>query len=140
MYRPLLKPTGNIMALINCPECKTSVSDQARACPSCGYPIASANNNYETATTPPQVVSVSKSRGTYIILGILFGAFGFHDFYAGYNVKGAIKLGLFVVAFLLDAMTGFYSKFFLIIATINWLWALGSICTNKAEVSGKFMT
>ncbi len=27
------------MALINCPECKNSVSDQARACPNCGCPI-----------------------------------------------------------------------------------------------------
>ena len=27
------------MALITCPECKHSVSDQAPACPSCGYPI-----------------------------------------------------------------------------------------------------
>jgi uncharacterized membrane protein YdbT with pleckstrin-like domain len=28
------------MALINCPECGKQVSTEARACPSCGYPIA----------------------------------------------------------------------------------------------------
>lgn len=27
------------MALISCPECKTTVSDQASNCPHCGYPI-----------------------------------------------------------------------------------------------------
>jgi hypothetical protein len=27
------------MALITCPECKNFVSDQARTCPRCGYPI-----------------------------------------------------------------------------------------------------
>lgn len=27
------------MALIKCPECKNSVSDQAHSCPTCGYPI-----------------------------------------------------------------------------------------------------
>jgi hypothetical protein len=27
------------MALITCPECKNSVSDQARTCPNCGFPI-----------------------------------------------------------------------------------------------------
>ncbi len=27
------------MALINCPECHKSVSDQARSCPNCGRPI-----------------------------------------------------------------------------------------------------
>ncbi len=28
------------MALMTCPECSHRVSDKARACPSCGYPIA----------------------------------------------------------------------------------------------------
>lgn len=28
------------MALIQCPECKREISDQAVACPQCGYPIA----------------------------------------------------------------------------------------------------
>jgi hypothetical protein len=28
------------MALISCPECSHRVSDQARACPACGFPLA----------------------------------------------------------------------------------------------------
>ena len=28
------------MALINCPECSKSISDQSTACPSCGFPTA----------------------------------------------------------------------------------------------------
>lgn len=31
---------GDIMALIDCPECGTEVSDRAAACPQCAYPIA----------------------------------------------------------------------------------------------------
>lgn len=27
------------MALINCPECRKQVSDQAEKCPNCAYPI-----------------------------------------------------------------------------------------------------
>ena len=27
------------MALLNCPECKERVSDQAEACPHCGFPL-----------------------------------------------------------------------------------------------------
>ncbi len=27
------------MALISCPECRREISDQAHACPGCGYPI-----------------------------------------------------------------------------------------------------
>lgn len=31
------------MALIICPECGKKVSDLAKTCPDCGYPIASMN-------------------------------------------------------------------------------------------------
>lgn len=33
------------MALIRCPECAREVSDQAAACPGCGYPIAAPAQN-----------------------------------------------------------------------------------------------
>lgn len=33
------------MALIYCPECGTQTSDQATACPKCGFPIAKLNFN-----------------------------------------------------------------------------------------------
>ena len=32
------------MALIDCPECKRSISDQAPSCPQCGYPIKGGAN------------------------------------------------------------------------------------------------
>lgn len=32
------------MALIKCPECGREVSDQAKACPSCGYPFDKLQN------------------------------------------------------------------------------------------------
>lgn len=31
------------MALIRCPECKREISDQAAACPECGYPLPGRN-------------------------------------------------------------------------------------------------
>jgi len=34
-----LRQEGCEMPLINCPECRNSVSDQARSCPQCGYLI-----------------------------------------------------------------------------------------------------
>lgn len=33
---------GNAVALIECPDCRNSVSDKAAACPYCGHPIAGA--------------------------------------------------------------------------------------------------
>lgn len=32
------------MALIACPECRKKISDKATTCPSCGFPIGSADN------------------------------------------------------------------------------------------------
>ena len=32
------------MALINCPECGKEVSDKAKACPNCAYPVAQLSN------------------------------------------------------------------------------------------------
>lgn len=32
------------MALIDCPECKRSISDQAPACPQCGFPMKAGAN------------------------------------------------------------------------------------------------
>jgi len=37
----LNKKEAGIMALITCPECGREISDQAAACPHCGYPIGS---------------------------------------------------------------------------------------------------
>ena len=30
---------GNVMALIKCPECSKDVSNKAKICPNCGYPV-----------------------------------------------------------------------------------------------------
>ena len=38
------------MALINCPDCQTEVSDQAAACPRCGHPIARTDTPKVPAT------------------------------------------------------------------------------------------
>lgn len=32
---------GNIVSLIKCPECEREISDKAKYCPSCGYPMNS---------------------------------------------------------------------------------------------------
>jgi hypothetical protein len=40
------------MALINCPECSKSISDQSISCINCGFPIS---NNPTFRTTPPPI-------------------------------------------------------------------------------------
>jgi len=127
------------MALINCPECSTQVSDKAISCPSCGCPISTPAHATQATVASP-VVTLSKNRGTYIILAILFGAFGFHNFYSGHNVSGGIKLGLFLLAFALDAITGFYSAFSLVLLVIFELWALVEAFTVNTDARGNQMS
>jgi len=119
------------MALIECPECKKQVSDQAATCIHCGYPLKVAVVDVMSAHRPinvnmpppleipepaavedvsgPTVITVktAKSRGVYIILGLLFGFLGFHNFYAGYYGRGLAQmllvciLGWFVIGFVI---------------------------------------
>lgn len=99
------------MALIQCPECSTQISDKAVACPSCGLPIPSSgistqsqmeqvpeqSRHYAAPIQTVSVVKTAKSRGTYIILGLFFGLFGIHNFYAGYFGRGAAQLLIFMI-------------------------------------------
>ncbi len=43
---------------------------------------------------PPLV----RNRGIFIILGLVFGLFGFHNFYAGHYKRGAFKIGCLLFA------------------------------------------
>lgn len=36
------------MSLIKCPECHKEISDKAKTCPHCGYPLEQYGNNVET--------------------------------------------------------------------------------------------
>lgn len=86
------------------------------------------------------MVTVSRNRGAYIILGLLFGGVGFHDFYAGYKVRGAIKLGIFLMAFAVDASLRFYTGFALVALALFWLWSLIEIIIVKKDASGSAMS
>ncbi|WP_448950560.1 zinc ribbon domain-containing protein [Labrys neptuniae] len=63
------------MALIPCPACAHTVSEQAFICPSCGHPIAAGGENKQTA-----IRVLGGVAGTYlstaalmqIIVGVVF--------------------------------------------------------------------
>jgi TM2 domain-containing membrane protein YozV len=136
------------MALISCPECSTKVSDRAASCPSCGYPIAQPASSPVWSSELPSgpeasgvtTVAVSKSRGIHIILGLIFGGVGFHNFYSGHYLRGGIKVGLFLVAFFIDALTGFYSAFSIVLLVLFTLWALVEVIVVKDDAAGNAMS
>ena len=73
------------MALINCPECSKTISDQSTACPSCGFPTPSEqidNNNLLASSRQRQ--KNSGCSGATIFLLIIIVAIGYW-FVSSYN-------------------------------------------------------
>ena len=66
-----------------------------------------------------------KSRTVYIVLGILLGHLGIHDFYARYTTNGLIKL-------LATLLVGWL----LIPLFVVWVWAIIDICTVSEDADG----
>lgn len=60
---------------------------------------------------------------TYILLGVLLGAFGGHNFYAGYVKRAVMQL-------LLTLLSCFFG------GIISWIWALVEIFTVRQDSDG----
>jgi TM2 domain-containing membrane protein YozV len=65
----------------------------------------------------------AKNRTNFIVLGVLLGAFGAHNFYAGYNNKAIAQLLLTVLTL------GFASP-------MSWVWAVIDVCTVDRDGNG----
>lgn len=131
------------MALISCPECGAKVSDKAHSCPSCGCPIAAPTVASPTpaALAPAVTVTVTKSRGLYIILGILFGYLGFHNFYSGHYALGAIKLGIIALAIVSSAATGLLFALPLsAVVVLLEIWVVIEVIAVTTDGAGNKMT
>lgn len=79
------------MAIISCPSCGNSVSDQAATCPKCGAsinPSGSVQNQGAFSPANP----IGKSKTTAGVLALLLGGIGVHRFYLGQTVIGLLYL------------------------------------------------
>jgi len=65
----------------------------------------------------------AKNRMTFIILGVLLGAFGAHNFYAGYNKKAAAQLCITTLTLGLAS-------------PMTWVWAVIDVSTVDTDVKG----
>ena len=66
------------MSLINCPDCKSLVSNSAVNCPNCGYPISnlmkdSRNQKIVQNTNESDSIQTKPKNGCTAVLGALFG-------------------------------------------------------------------
>jgi ribosomal protein L7/L12 len=50
------------MALIHCPECRNEISDQASACPKCGYPVKRDGGTNQSDAARVRQVLVEKGK------------------------------------------------------------------------------
>ena len=77
---------------------------------------------------PPGAGAVSpyirrRSRMSYILLGVLLGPFGVHNFYAGYIQRAVVQL-------LLTVLSCFFG------GIISWIWAIVEVCIVKQDDDG----
>jgi TM2 domain-containing membrane protein YozV len=84
---------------------------------------ASATTPTEQGIKDAQVAHQPKNRTTFILLGALLGAFGAHNFYAGYSKKGGIQLAITLLTL------GFGIP-------MSWMWAVIDICTINNDSRG----
>ena len=78
------------MALINCPECSKSISDQSTSCPSCGFPTPSEqmdNNNSLANSRQRQKNSGCSGATIFLIIIIVLIGFWLVSAYDGYTEK-----------------------------------------------------
>jgi TM2 domain-containing membrane protein YozV len=128
------------MALVKCPDCGRDVSTEAPVCPGCGRPMKPVRvsptaspaepPHYGPQYQPaPLVVTTTKSRGTFIALGLFLGCLGIHNFYAGYNGKGAAQLVITIVL-----------GWLVVGLVITGIWALVEVLTVRVDAKGNPMT
>lgn len=115
-------PTVKELALMTCPDCGGEVSKRANACPKCGAPIAAA------ATPAASGIRSRKERWVYIVLGILVGGIGVHNFYAGRVGVGLVQLAIaLVLGWLVFPLLAL------------WAWSLWEVFTVERDGMGLMM-
>lgn len=113
----------------NCPFCGEKVLLVAKKCKHCG-------EFFDPADKSAQQIN----RKTYILLGLLFGNLGVHNFYAKQNGRGAwhllvqILAGIFAANSRADDSFGVLAVFSL----VNMLWVCIDLCMNPKKKPAQF--
>ena len=116
---------------MKCEYCDNPVPNGATRCPSCGATVIQTSSMVieRTPETVPYQNPISvdpylyvdkKSRIVYVILAIVFGEIGVHNFYAGYIGRGIAQLLITVLTFGL-------------LFWVSWFWAIIEICVVRQD-------
>lgn len=107
-------------------EPKMSVAGTQRSRPMGTAHTPRATVLQRTALPVPSPDSIPTARTTYMVLGLCLGAFGMHNFYAGYLLRGTAQLSI-------TCLTLFYG------AVIAWPWAVLEVLFVSADGRGRPM-
>lgn len=106
--------------LIKCADCGKEISKRAAACPHCGGPVTPPTVMGTLAL--PRTAAGTKERWVYIVLGLLLGGIGIHNFYAGRTGVGLVQVA---IALTLGWMV------FPLLAVMAWsLWEVFTVDTD----------
>jgi hypothetical protein len=126
---PMEQPQNSPLApvLKKCPVCQREMSSLAQLCPHCGQP----NND-----APSQ-----RSRFAYMLLGLLFGGSGIHNFYADQYNRGVghIMLSVGVVFALqssLEARSWLGVIVTILMSGVQMVWILSEIIFCEKDGRG----
>lgn len=116
---------------MNCKYCDNPIPAGVDTCPGCGAPVPRQQPQPQ-AQPQPQVVyqqapqqAPAKSRAVYIVLALLLGQLGIHNFYIG-------RIGAGVVQLLITLALAWCGVSFLIVG----IWVLVELFTVKADGNG----
>ena len=93
------------MSLIECPECKRKVSNNAEICPNCGYKLKA--NNYKNQTARRMYIL----NIIFCIFLLIFGLFvAFRVYYSTESVETYLMITLFIFFMFSGLFMLFYNK------------------------------
>lgn len=95
-----------------CTECGKRISDQAAACPGCGYPNKSLSKNIN------RLYNGDKSIAVYLVLCWFLGIVGAHRYYAG-KTGSAITMTILTITIIGILITSIWTLVDLIVGFCN---------------------
>ncbi len=105
-----------------CKRCGKVLNDEERFCGRCGLPAD--NTPSPLRASGPFAVPADKNRLLFILMGVLFGPFGVHNFIIGNTGKGVAQLLITVLSL------G-------VLAFVSGIWAIVEICTVTTNANGE---
>lgn len=121
----------NLSNLIVCVDCRHSVSKRAKICPNCGAPLVR-----EAEISPSRRIAA-------LLIAILLGCLGWHNYYLGYKRRGKIQFTFFFGCLLMGGLGSeflgldFLGSIFELLIFLMWIWGIFEVCAYSTDGEGR---